>query len=100
MPRIRPRTRRGPAAVSAGSWRFGFWKRAAPLAVALAVMVTAFMWDHSAKQSGTPLPATGAVPIVVTVSDADQLEQTLDDIQLLHEVDAEAAAAKSESRAM
>jgi anti-sigma factor RsiW len=83
----------------ASAMPFGhLWKRAAPLAVVMALVVTAFVWDHSAKQ--TALPAAGAAPIVVTVSDADQLEQTLDDIQLLHEVNAEAAAAKTNPRIM
>ena len=104
-----------PAPVSAGfnrelwrridadaiSWRsifgemlgFGFWRRLAPLAVAVALVATAFVFDHSGKRPGERSGSASAVA-VVTVSDADQLERALDDIQLLHDVDAESAAAK------
>ena len=46
------------------------------------------------------LPVNTTTAIVLTQSEADQLERALDDIQLLHEVDAEAAAAKPESTLM
>jgi len=36
-------------------------------------------------------PTAKAPSMVVTATDADQLERTLDDIQLLHEVDATTA---------
>jgi len=99
--------RRIDAEAKASSWthrlavvmHFRFWKQAAPLAVAMALVVTAFVWDHSATQPGKPV-ATAGTAIVVTVSEADQLERTLDDMQLLHEVDAEVAAAKPEPRVM
>ena len=58
----------------------GFWKRLAPLAVAVALVVTAFVYDHSGKPQ-----ANATSRVVVTVSDADQLDRALDDIQLLHE---------------
>ena len=60
--------------------QFSFWKRLAPLAVALALVATAFVFDHSGKPR-----ANAAAAVVVTVSDADQLDRALDDIQLLHE---------------
>ena len=78
---------------------FKLWKQVAPLAVAMALVVTAFVLDHSTPQPGKVVSTTGAA-IVVTVGEADQLERTLDDMQLLHEVDAEAAAAKPDSRVM
>jgi anti-sigma factor RsiW len=81
-----------------GMMQVSIWKRVAPVAVAMAVAVTVFVL-HSGNEPGKPVAKTPAA-IVLTVSDADQLEQTLDDIQLLHEVDAEAAAAKAPSRVM
>lgn len=81
-----------------GGVRWSFWKLAAPLAVAMAVMVAAFVFDHSPdrrRQAARSAPA-----VVVTAGDAAQLERALDDIQLLHEVDAEAAAVKPPSGLM
>lgn len=77
---------------------FSFWKRAAPLAVAIALVVTAFMFDHSGSRSMKQANTTA--PIIVTASDADQLERALDDIQLLGEVDAASAPAKADSKLM
>jgi anti-sigma factor RsiW len=71
--------------------QFNFWKRLAPLAVAVAVIVTAFVFDHSGKHAGT-IQTNSPASIVVTASEADQLDRALDDIQLLHEVDASAVA--------
>jgi hypothetical protein len=75
----------------AAALQFSFWKRLAPLAVAMALIVTAFMFDHTGKQPGKLQPYSPAA-IVVTASEADQLNRALDDIQLLDEVDATAAA--------
>jgi len=80
-----------------GSMGIGLWKQVAPLAVAMAVVVTAFMLDHSSSRKAVVNTPTA---VVLTQSEADQLERALDDIQLLHEVDAEAAAAKPESTLM
>jgi len=82
----------------AGMMQVSLWKRLAPLAVAAAVAATVFV-IHSGNEPGKPVTKT-PTSVVLTVSDADQIEQTLDDIQLLHEVDAEAAAAKAPSRVM
>jgi anti-sigma factor RsiW len=75
----------------AAALQFSFWKRLAPLGVAMAVIVTAFVFDHPGKQAGTLQPQSGA-SIVITASEADQLDRALDDIQLLNEVDAATAA--------
>jgi anti-sigma factor RsiW len=75
----------------AAALQFNFWKRLAPLAVAVALIATGFMFDHAGKQPGKIQPDS-ASSIVVTASEADQLDRALDDIQLLHEVDATAAA--------
>jgi anti-sigma factor RsiW len=79
--------------------RLSLWKRVAPLALGMVVVVTAFVWDHSASQAGK-MPANSNAPIVVTASDADQLDRALDDIQLLDSVDAAAAQAKPDARLM
>jgi anti-sigma factor RsiW len=71
--------------------QFSFWKRLAPLAVAMALIVTGYMYDHAGTQTGKLQPDSGA-SIVVTASEADQLDRALDDIQLLDEVDASATA--------
>lgn len=75
----------------AAALQFNFWKRLAPLAVAVALIVTGFVFDHAGKQAGT-VQANSPASIVVTASEADQLDRALDDIQLLHEVDASAGA--------
>ena len=75
----------------AGVMQFSLWKRAAPLAVALALVVTAFVFDHATPQPGKPVATTGTA-IVVTVSEADQLERALDDMQLLDAADSDASA--------
>jgi len=76
-----------------GALQFNFWKRVAPVALGVALVVTAFVFDHSGSQPGKAgTPSTAA--IVVTASEADQLERELDDIQLLREVDAASAPAK------
>ncbi len=64
----------------------GLWKRIAPIAVAAALVVTAFVWNDSPRNGHSPTQKKAA--IVVSASDADQLERALDDIQLLHEIDA------------
>jgi anti-sigma factor RsiW len=76
--------------------RLNLWKRIAPLAVAMAALVAAFVLDHPGKPT-VLRHATTTAAIVVTASDADQLERALDDIQLLHEVDSESAPLKKAS---
>lgn len=84
----------------AGSRRFSFWKQVAPLAVATALVVTAFVFDHSSARPGMMPVASTNTAISVSVSEADQLERALDDVQLLREVDAASAAAKPASSVM
>jgi anti-sigma factor RsiW len=83
----------------ASALQFSFWKRLAPLAVAMALIVTGYVFDHSGKQSGKLQPGIPA-SIIVTASEADQLDRALDDIQLLDEVDAAAAPASPASSVM
>ena len=92
--------RRIDAEPEASSWtfRFSFWKQVAPLAVATALVVTAFVFDHSTRRPLTPTATS--TPVVVTLSDADQIERALDDIQLLQAVDASPAPVKAASNLM
>lgn len=83
----------------AEAMRLSFWKPALPLALATALVVTAFVFDHSPRSTQNAT-AKSTATLVVTVGDADQLDRALDDIQLLREVDAESAAAKPDSRVM
>jgi len=80
----------------AAAMHWSLWKRAVPLALALALVVTGYVYDHAARHTGQP-PAGATASIVLTVDDANQLERALDDIQLLHAADAAAAPAKTNS---
>jgi anti-sigma factor RsiW len=74
-----------------GAIRFGSWKAAIPLAAAALVLVAGLVLDH--PRTKTAPPATAAAPSV-SVTEADQLEQTLDDVQLLNQLDATAGMDK------
>ena len=76
--------RRIDAEAAAPSWRarLHFWKQVAPLAAVLALVVTGFVMDrHSHPQ------VTAPAAVAVSATEADQLERTLDDLQLLEAVD-------------
>lgn len=66
--------------------RFTHWKPVLPLTAAMLVIAAGFLFDHPAERTsvapGTPAAAS------VSVTEADQVEQTLDDIQLLHQFNA------------
>ena len=59
--------------------RFGAWKPAFPLAVAVVVMVAGFTLDHQRTVHSSPAR--------VSIGEAEQVEKTLDDIQLLRQFD-------------
>jgi anti-sigma factor RsiW len=80
----------------AAALQFNFWKRLAPLALAVALIATGFVFDHAGKQPGT-VQTNSPASIVVTASEADQLDRALDDLQLLHEVDTTAVAQPASS---
>lgn len=63
----------------AESLRFSSWKPALPLAAAVALMTAGFLWDH---------PAAPKSDMRFSATEASQVEQALDDIQLLHQLDA------------
>ena len=58
--------------------RFANWKPVIPLTAAALVMAAGFLLDH---------PRNGNQAQGVSVTEADQVEQTLDDIQLLRQFD-------------
>jgi len=62
----------------ADSLRFGAWKPAIPLAAAVLLVATAFVMDHS---------GTVAQTHDVSITEVDQVEKTLDDVQLLKQFD-------------
>jgi anti-sigma factor RsiW len=78
--------------------RFGAWKPAFPLAAAALVIAAGFAFDHhgggaSKLTSSSPsnFPSNQSVNPGVTsasLSEADQVEKTLDDLQLLRQLDA------------
>jgi len=69
-------------AAAAAPWYKNFgeiWKPAIPLTAAILVIAAGFLLDHpGARQTRVP---------GVTVQEANQVEQTLDDIQLLDQLD-------------
>lgn len=65
------------------SLRFGGWKPLFPVAVAILVIAGGFLLDHPNSSGIRPVPTVQGV----SFSEADQLEQTLDDIQLLRQLD-------------
>jgi hypothetical protein len=69
-----------PWYTSFAEWlRFANWKPVIPLTAAILTIAAGFLLDHPGARN----PAAG-----LSVRDADQVEQTLDDIQLLHQLDA------------
>jgi hypothetical protein len=81
----------------ADSLRMGAWKPALPLAAAVLLVATAFVMDHRPSVSVTPGVAGNAG---VSISEADQVEKTLDDIMLLRQVDAAAGNLPNNSKTM
>jgi anti-sigma factor RsiW len=77
--------RKVDADAAAPSWtaRLHFWKELAPLAAVLALVATGFVMDHHSR----PPVATTPAAVAVSATEADQLERTLDDLQLLEAVD-------------
>jgi len=69
------------------------WKPAIPLAAAGLLVVAGFVLDHPVSMT-TP----SAQPAIrVSVTEAEQVESALDDLQLLRQLDSSAASAPSET---
>ncbi len=75
--------------------RLGSWKPAAPLALAALAIAAGFLLDHPARQTVAANISVESPNTVVAVSasEADQVEETLDDIQLLYQFESPGAAA-------
>jgi hypothetical protein len=82
----------------ADSLRMGAWKPALPLTAAAFLVATAFMMDHQTAVQVTPKADSSYGS--VTVTEAEQLEQTLDDIQLMRQLDAAAGGGSTGSKTM
>jgi anti-sigma factor RsiW len=64
--------------------RAASWKPAIPLTAAALLIAAGFIFDHP-SQDNTPKPAAAGTGVNV-----EQVQQTLDDLQLLHQFDASA----------
>jgi len=62
----------------AQSLRIANWKPVFPLTAAILVIAAGFLFDHPGYENSVP---------GVSVTEADQVEQTLEDIQLLRQLD-------------
>jgi anti-sigma factor RsiW len=75
----------------AHSFRFGSWKPVLPLTAAVALIAAGFLLDHPGARDSEP---------GFTLNEAQQVEQTLDDIQLLHQMDAGGTTPDGNSKTM
>ena len=73
----------------ADSLRMTSWKPLIPLTAAILVIAGGFLLDHPGATTKTP---------DVTIIEADQVEQTLDDIQLLRQLDSTPPPAGNQTR--
>jgi anti-sigma factor RsiW len=71
------------------------WKPVFPMAAAVLVIAGGFLLDHRGERAVTPNSATPGVS-GVSIIEADQLDQTLDDIQLLRQLDSVAPSGSSD----
>jgi hypothetical protein len=69
------------------------WKPVFPMAAAVLVIAGGFLLDHRGERAVTPNAATPGVSII----EADQLDQTLDDIQLLRQLDSVAPSGSAKT---
>lgn len=76
----------------ADSLRFGGWKPAIPVALAVLAIAGGFLLDHPSGSTATPAVQP------VSFTEADQLEQTLDDMQLLRQLDSATSPGDSQKQ--
>lgn len=67
----------------AASLRFAAWKPLLPLTAAALLIAAGFLYDHPGSQNNAARTNSAAV----RMTDVEQVQQTLDDIQLLHQFD-------------
>jgi anti-sigma factor RsiW len=80
------------------SLRFAQWKPVVPLTAAILLIAAGFLFDHPGGKSS--LPGAPAVANSVSVTEAEQVEQTLDDIQLLHQLNAASVSGGANAKKM
>ena len=68
------------------SLRMAPWKPVLPLTAAILIIAAGFLFDHPGGRS----PAPNAAANSVSVTEAEQVEQALDDIQLLRQLNTSA----------
>jgi anti-sigma factor RsiW len=68
-------------------FRFNPWRPVFPLAAVFLVLIAGFLLDHRLSNK---TPVANGPASSVSIIEADQVEQTLDDIQLLRQFDAAA----------
>jgi anti-sigma factor RsiW len=79
------------------SMRMAHWKPAFTLAAATLVIAAGFMLDHP----GGRAPVAGeSATAGVTATEVDQVEETLEDLQLLHQFDSASGAVGNVSKQM
>ncbi len=74
-----------------------FDQPALPLVAATVIIVAGFFFDQKQVISTTP---SQPAAIRVSVTEAEQVERTLDDIQMLHQFDSDAQEAEKPSKSM
>jgi hypothetical protein len=94
--RVAERERASWYARLADALRFGGWKPAMTVAAAVLVVTVGFLMDH---RDAVPTPRTGSVS-GVSVIEVDQMERSLDDLQLLKQFDTTVSDAGSSSTRM
>jgi hypothetical protein len=80
----------------ADSLRLGSWKPGFALVAAVVLVATAFVMDHSGAVAVSP--SVSITEPGVSITEVDQVEKTLDDVQLLKQFDStvtETAASKT-----
>lgn len=78
------------------SFRFGAWKPALPLAAAMCVITAGFLLDHSHAPTTTSVAGASGV----SITEVDQAEKALDDIQLLRQLDSASHPESKNSKTM
>jgi hypothetical protein len=77
--------------------RPALWRPAFPLAAACTVIVAGFLLD---QPHGTRVAPANTGTIQVTVSEAEQVERTLDDIQMLHQLEMASKDSEKNSKSL
>jgi anti-sigma factor RsiW len=77
-------------------FRFGAWKPALPLAAAMCVITAGFVLDHAHAPTASSVAGASGV----SITEVDQAEKALDDIQLLRQLDSASHPESKNSKTM